>query len=110
MKVKSNSGLLLPVVLLFFISFYLGAFTAVAKAYSQPSAPRLNPLKPETGDRLQLERLLAQNDNNRDAAREKWKNLTPEQKEALRERHKRWKNLSPEKKRPFGKNINGIRT
>jgi hypothetical protein len=41
---------------------------------------------------------LAQNDEGVSQAREKWKNLSPEQKRQYRERLKRWKQLTPEQK------------
>ena len=41
---------------------------------------------------------LAQNEEGVSRAREKWKNLSPEQKRKYRERLQRWKRLTPEQK------------
>jgi uncharacterized membrane protein len=46
----------------------------------------------------QSQQLVAQSGRDIKSARERWNNLTPEQKDRLRKRYKWWKSLSPEKK------------
>ena len=49
-------------------------------------------------DRSHARGYLAQNEEGASQARERWKNLSPEQKRQYRERLKRWKQLTPEQK------------
>jgi hypothetical protein len=66
-------------------------------------------LKTAMDSRQHSNRLLAQNSVDSDASRKKWKNLTPEQKEAFRKKYKKWKHLNPEKKLKYEKNIKNLK-
>lgn len=98
MKNKLKFRVIVPSVLVFLISFLEDAHFAAAKTGVKPATLKMKPLQTELDDRQHFSRLLAQNSPDSDSAHEKWKNLTPEQKEAFREKYKKLKNLSPAKK------------
>jgi hypothetical protein len=97
MKSKPKFRAFLISILFFLISFFSGAHPAAANNDFPPATPGMEQ-QTTAHNPQQFSQLLAQNSADSDSAREKRKNLTPEQKDALRKKYKKWKNLSPEKK------------
>lgn len=98
------------VLVIMAIAGLLFSTSEAAQDYSsenmQKIGPSLNPYRhltqnshvPAIGYPENFPVFLAQSDSEQSNARDRWKNLSPEQKRKYREKLKRWKQLTPEQK------------